>query len=93
MKTIISPLVEEQMKLIRDMENLKECLEVRLALLGQEYALKTEYERNEIDILRMKTEIQLNKLDSQLIDKKQDFERKIKGYFEELEELGIEEDK
>ncbi len=62
MKSIINPLVEEQMTLIRDMENLKECLEVRLALLGQEYALKTEYDQNEMESFRMKTEIQGNKL-------------------------------
>lgn len=89
MKTIINHLVEEQMKLIRDMENLKECLEVRLALLSQEYAHKNEYERNEIDIIRMKTEIQLNKLNSQLKEKKEEFSDTIKIYSQELEELEL----
>ena len=87
MKTIINPLVEEQMKYIRDIENLKECLELRLTLLSQEYAHKNEHERNENDILRMKTEIQLNKLNSQLKEKKEEFSDIIKIYSQELEEL------
>jgi hypothetical protein len=90
MKTIISPKIEEQMKLISDMENLKECLEVRLALLHQGNALKSEYEQNESEILRMKTEIQLNKLNDSLEEKLSEFQFKIYFYVDDLEEEELE---
>jgi len=90
MKTIISPKIEEQMKLISDMENLKECLEVRLALLHQGNALKSEYEQNESEILRMKTEIQLNKLNDSLEEKLSEFQFKIYFYVDDLEQEELE---
>ena len=90
MKTIISPKIEEQMKLISDMENLKECLEVRLALLHQGNALKSEYEQNESEILRMKTEIQWNKLNDSLEEKLSEFQFKIYFYVDDLEEEELE---
>lgn len=86
MKSIINKSIEEKMVIIRDIENLKECLEVRLALIGQDYAHKNEFEQNESDILRMKTEIQLNKLNLELEKQNHEFITNFYFYIDELEE-------
>lgn len=89
MKTIINPIIEEQMNHIRDIECIKECLEVRLALLGQENAHKNEFEQNESDILRMKTEIEISKLNKRLNEKQNEFFDTFRIYVQELEELEV----
>ena len=89
MKNIINPIIEEQMNHIRDIESIKECLNVRLALLGQENAHKNEFEQNESDILRMKTEIELEKLKKRLNEKQNEFFDTFRIYVQELEELQV----
>lgn len=74
---------------IRDIECIKECLEVRLALLGQENAHKNEFEQNESDILRMKTEIEISKLNKRLNEKQNEFFDTFRIYVQELEELEV----
>ncbi len=60
---------EQDIHLIRDLQLLKECLELRLSLIGQNNSLKTEFELNEDDITRIKTQIEIAKLNA-LIDQK-----------------------
>lgn len=89
MKSIINPIIEAQMKHICDIERIKESLEVRLALIGQDYSNKDEFEQNECDILKMKTEIEIEKLNNRLNIKKDEFSDTMKIYIQELEELEI----
>jgi hypothetical protein len=87
MKSILNDTIEHKMKLIKDLEYLKECFEVRLSLLGKDYALKDEYECNEIDIKRLKTEVSINKINLSLEEQKNEFQDLIKIYCQELNEL------
>lgn len=48
---------------------LKECLELRLALIGQNNSNKSEYQKNEDDILVIKTKVEIKKL-QEVIDQK-----------------------
>jgi hypothetical protein len=89
MKSILNDTIEHEMKLIMDLEYLKECFELRLSLLGKNYSLKDEFERNEIDIKRLRTEVSLNKLNLVLNAKKNEFKDLMKIYCQELEELRI----
>lgn len=61
--------LEQDIYLIRDLQLLKECLELRLSLIGQNNSTKTEFELNEDDITRIKTQIEIAKLNA-LIDQK-----------------------
>ena len=54
---------------IGDLQLLKECLELRLALIGQNNSNKSEYQKNEDDILVIKTKIEIKKLQA-VIDQK-----------------------
>jgi hypothetical protein len=79
--------VELEADLIRDLQLLKECLELRLSLIGQNNSLKTEFELNEDDIIRIKTKVELNKLNALIIQKTHDFRANLK--MTELEQIGI----
>lgn len=76
-----------EMKSIRDSQMMKECLELRLALLKNDYSLKSEYDKNEIDIIRMKTEMQIDRLNIIILDKSKNFSDLMKIYVQELEDL------
>lgn len=60
-ETIIDARIEYDLKQISNIQLLLECLELRLALLGQNNSVKTEFEKNEDDILMIKTQIEINK--------------------------------
>ena len=55
--------LETQLENILKLEKLKECFELRLYYLKTEYCKKTEYEKNEIDILELTTEAEITKID------------------------------
>lgn len=54
---------------IGDLQLLKECLELRLALIGENNSNKSEYQKNEDDILVIKTKVEIKKLQA-VIDQK-----------------------
>jgi hypothetical protein len=54
---------------ISDLQLLKECLELRLSLIGQNNSIKSEFEKNEDDITRIKTHLELNKLNALIVQK------------------------
>jgi hypothetical protein len=55
MESITEDLLDSQTRKIFELEKLKESLMLRLHLLNQNKANKTEYEKNEDDILRYET--------------------------------------
>ena len=55
-------------------EKMKECLEIRLALLFTDYSKKNEFEKNELEILKMETERKIEKLNNLIIQRNMDFQ-------------------
>lgn len=84
---IKNDLIEDTMRMIRDSFKTKECLELRLNLIRKDYALKSEYDKNEMDLLRLKTEMQIEKLQAIIIQKTHDLNDFLKIYSQELDDL------
>jgi len=59
--------LETQLENILKLEKLKECFELRLYYLKTEYCKKTEYEKNEIDILELTTEAEITKINKNIV--------------------------
>jgi hypothetical protein len=78
---ILSTLMQD----VEASEQYKEALELRLVLLRNEAALKSEYELNEREILRMKTIIGIDKMRSVIFERKEMFRESFARYIEELE--------
>jgi hypothetical protein len=87
MDRLTNELIEDNMRMIRDSSKTKECLELRLTLIRKDYALKSEYDKNEMDLLRIKTEMQIEKLQAIIIQKTHDLIELLKIYSQELEDL------
>jgi hypothetical protein len=83
---VFSPLVAESQTAIRELRLLEECLELRLHLLNSDSVLKNEYELNENVIVRIKTEIELNKLKKVITQKTYDIQEIFKSHITELEQ-------
>lgn len=86
METIINDIIESDLRIIKNAQFTKECLELRLTLIKKDYALKNEYEKNELDLLRVKTEVQIEKLTAVIIQKTHDLNDAMKIFEQELEE-------
>jgi len=71
--------IENDLDQIRDIQLLKECLELRLSLIGQNNSLKSEYEKNEDDITRIKTQVEINKLGAVILQKTYDIRDNLKA--------------
>jgi hypothetical protein len=66
-------------------EKMKECLEIRLALLFTDYSKKNEFEKNELEILKMETERKIEKLNNLIIQRNMDFQADYEEYIRSLE--------
>ena len=71
-------MIDKDIDQIRHLQQLKECLELRLVLIGQNNSIKSEYERNEDDIVRIKTQVELNKLSALITQKTFDVRDNLK---------------
>lgn len=67
---MLSKGIEQQRHSIESYEKLKDCLELRLTYLNKRRSWQTEQEKNEWDIERMKTEIEISKLNGILKKKR-----------------------
>lgn len=85
MDLILNDIIEEKFKSIHASQKMKECLYVRLSLLKKHYAKKDEFEKNEVDILKMQTAYKIEQLDPIILDKVTDFNDTFELYIEELE--------
>ena len=83
---VFSPLVSEAQNTIRELRLLEECLELRLHLLNSDSAIKNEYELNENLIIRIKTEIELNKLKNVIVQKTYDLQEIFRSHIIELKQ-------
>lgn len=66
-----------QMKDIFNLLYAKDCFELKLHLLKTGYANKNEYERNEVDIERIKCEISINRLSKEIKRKLKEFKDNV----------------
>lgn len=85
MDLILNDIIEENLKSIYASQKMKECLYLRLSLLKKHYAKKDEFEKNEVDILKMQTAYKIEKLESIIRDKESEFQENFERYIEELE--------
>ena len=65
-------LLNIQTSQIFELEKLKECLLLRLHLLNQNNANKSEFERNETDILRCETNQKIYSISEKIKSKKKE---------------------
>lgn len=72
-------IFKQDINQIKELNALKECLELRLALIGQNNSTKSEYEKNEDDIIRIKTQTEINKLKSIIVQKTFDVRDNLKS--------------
>ena len=49
---ILNEVINSQLIFLNDLKVIKECYEIRLHLIKVNYAVKDEYEKNEVDILK-----------------------------------------
>ena len=84
--TILNSFIENDLRAIREMRLLEECLELRLHFLHPNNVHKSEYEKNEDAITRIKTEIEINRLKKIIVQKTHDLTDNLKIYAQELEE-------
>jgi soluble cytochrome b562 len=84
---IINESIECQAVEISKLEQLKEHFELRLALINTNNVYKTEFEKNESAILKIETEINLNKLKKVIEQKIHDFTDTLRIFVQELDEL------
>jgi hypothetical protein len=66
-------VLQPQMKDIFNLWYAKDCFELKIHLLRSGYAVMSEYERNEVDIERIKCEIAVLRLKKLIGQKTKDF--------------------
>ena len=84
--SILNSFIEQDLTAIREMRMLEECLELRLHFLHPNNVVKSEFEKNEDAITRIKTEIEINRLKKIIIQKTHDLNDNLQIYAQELEE-------
>lgn len=84
--SVLNSFIENDLIAIREMRMLEECLELRLHFLHPNNMQKTEFEKNEDTITRIKTEIEINRLKKIIVQKTHDLNDNLKIYAQELDE-------
>lgn len=62
MNVELNPLIEYKLQEILNIEKIKDCYELRLVLLRNNYSIKSEFEKNELDIKEVETKTIILKL-------------------------------
>lgn len=78
-------MISDSMMDLSASERMKECLEIRLALLFTDYSKKNEFEKNELEILKMETERKIEKINNLIIQRNMDFQADYEEYIRSLE--------
>jgi hypothetical protein len=84
---ILNSTIEEQLKQVFNLEYLLECYELRLSLCKENYAEKSEFEKNEMYLLIFKTKHHISKTKCLIRECKIELNDNLKLYFQELKEL------
>ena len=72
--------LDSQLENILKLERLKECFEMRLYYIKTGYCKKTEYEKNEIDILELQTEAEITKINKSIVPMTDNFCQNLYEY-------------
>jgi hypothetical protein len=86
METIQNNIIEEQLINFFSLQRIKECLQVKIHLIRDEYYKKNEYERNEIDIERIQCNLSIMKIDKSLLEKNKELQDSLNIYCFALKE-------
>jgi hypothetical protein len=86
MENIQNQIVENQMLNIFNLRRIKECLELKIHLIRDDYYNKNEYERNEIDMQRIQCNMSIMKIEKALIDKNKELQDSMNIYCFALKE-------
>lgn len=84
---ILNATVEEQLKEVFNLEYLLECYELRIKLSKENQAEKSEFEKNETELLVFKTIHHIQTTQKLIKGRKQELADTLKIYFQELAEL------
>ena len=84
---ILNKTIEAQLKQVFNLEYLLECYELRLKLCKENYAEKSEFEKNEIELLIFKTKHHIRTTKRLIREWKTELNDNLKLYFQELREL------
>ncbi len=80
MGSIQNENIELQMKSIFNLQNIKECLQLKIHLIKNAYQEKNEYEKNEIDMQRIQCEISISKINKALFEKNKELQDSMMIY-------------
>lgn len=86
MQTINHPYLKELEKELTKDRDYCAALEKRILLSKQNYESKTEFEKNEIDILIMETEATLNIRKKVVYEREEYFKRFVEGFAKDAED-------
>jgi hypothetical protein len=86
METIQNNIIEEQLINFFSLQRIKECLQLKIHLIRDEYYKKNEYERNEIDMQRIQCNLSIMKIDKSLLEKNKELQDSINIYSFALKE-------
>jgi hypothetical protein len=86
-KTLNHPYLKQLKNTLVTQKTLKECLEKRLYLIHLDYANKSEYEKNEIEITKIKTQGEIDVLKRVINEKENYFIKFMQGFVKDLEEM------
>jgi len=84
---ILNKTIETQLKQVFNLEYLLECYELRLKLCKENYAEKSEFEKNETELLIFKTKHHIGTTKRLIREWKTELNDNLKIYFQELREL------
>ena len=86
MSTINHPYLEVLQETLAVHKKMLDCLEKRLVLVHIDYALKNEYEKNEIEIVKIKTQGEIDALKKVIKMREEYFINYMKNFSIQMEE-------
>jgi hypothetical protein len=86
-KSINHPYLQNLKNTLVTQKTMKECLEKRLFLIHLDYANKSEYEKNEIEITKIKTQGEIDVLKRVIDEKENYFIKYMKQFVLDVEEV------
>ena len=85
--SINHPYLQNLKNTLVTQKTMKECLEKRLFLIHLDYANKSEYEKNEIEITKIKTQGEIDVLKRVIDEKENYFIKYMKQFVVDVEEV------
>ena len=86
MNEINHPYIKELQGTLKTHKKMLDCLEKRLVLIHIDYATKNEYEKNEIEITKIRTQGEIDALKKVIKAREEYFEKYMQNFVVEIEE-------